>query len=255
MLNSFTEIFERYFGGRAVYAVYVLLLVLLFWRRKKSKTAEALLLLTVMIFLLVCNPLARLVWIRVVREHLYWRMFWLLPTGILAAFLLTEIISSKNRMVSAAAAAAFLAGMILCGSNLYLNGNFTRATNPFKIPQSAATIGNYLLQEEEGKETEVLASSELFCYLRQYSSRIHLLYGRNIQGYTSPVTDEKKHRLYEMMQAESLDGDYIFSAAGEYGCTYVILEDRKPLTGNPEQYGDERKTDIGGYCLYRTGNA
>ena len=36
MLNSFTEIFERYFGGRAVYAVYVLLLVLLFWRRKRS---------------------------------------------------------------------------------------------------------------------------------------------------------------------------------------------------------------------------
>ncbi|MBQ1311281.1 MAG: hypothetical protein IIY55_05460 [Blautia sp.] len=249
--SSFIEIFELYFGGRYIYVLLVCLIAALIFLRKKTRISGAFLLFLIVTIICTCNPLAMMFWTKIIKRHIYRRMFWNLSLIVLFSFVVTELLCSKKKWVSVLCAAATVFCLCFFGKSMYFTGNFERTTNPFKIPQNAASIANYLVTEEEGKETRVLAPSGIFCYLRQYSSRIHQLYGRDIYGYTSPVESEEKHRLFACMEAENIDVPYVFPTARSFGCTYIILDMEKPLTADPLKYGYDIAADIGGCRIYK----
>lgn len=251
MLKSFTDVLIQYFGNPLVSALPAAAAVFLFFVRKRSRQAEALFVLMVMACVFVCNPLARLFWIRLIKEHIYWRMFWILPFCPVSAYIFTELFAGGKRWKKLLVTGLLAVLLCTCGKNIYISGNFERASNPFKIPESAASVGNYLMTREKRKITKVVAPSSLYCYLRQYSSNIRMVYGRNIEGYTTEVTDEKKKMLYGYMEAETVNVPYIFSAARDFDCRYIILEAGKALDGEPEDYGFEPCAEVAGYVLYR----
>ena len=110
-------------------------------------------------------------------------------------------------------------------------------------------IADYMLTEDG--ETKALVPEEIFCHIRQYSSKIALLYGRDILGFTSPVRNKRYHKVYEEMESERPNVQTIMRAAKKYECQYVVFDSAKILRGNPENYGYELKTQIGRFLIYR----
>lgn len=248
-MKEFFETVWMYWGSWKLLLLEAACGLFLFCRRKKRNAFRVIICLFAAMLIFVYNPLSRWIWTKVVAPHLYWRMFWLFPAVPVAAFAFTELMGSFSGKKRIAVFAALCAMIVLCGKNVYFNNNFQIASNKFKIPQDAAMVSNYLVSQ--GEKTKALVPDSLSCYIRQYSSGISLLYGRDIFGFTSPVTTEDYYKIHDAMEEEELRVKFILKKARKYHCEYVVLDNRKKLRANPEKLGFVQQTVIGNYTVYR----
>lgn len=249
LLEEFWQAVAQYWGNWRILALFVLAAALLLGIKKYGLYRKALLMLLLVLLVLVYNPFAKLFWSKVMQEHLYWRMFWILPAVPLLAFVMTGVLDQKAAWKKGIFAVLVAAAIVLCGKNVYTGGNFTKAENKFKLPQESVMVADYMLTEDG--ETKAIVPEELFCHIRQYSSRISLLYGRDILGFTAPVGNKRFHKVYEEMESQAPNVRTIMRAAKKYDCQYVVFDSSKLLRGDPVNYGYEKKTQIGRFTVYR----
>lgn len=249
LLEEFWQAISMYWGNWRILVLFAVIVLILLFRKKTGEYRKGLLMLLAVLLVLVYNPPAKYFWAKVMQGHLYWRMFWILPAVPIMAFVMTELIRKKAAWKNLLLGILVVAAIIVCGKNVYTNGNFTKAENKFKLPQEAVMIADYMLTEDG--ETKALVPEEIFCHIRQYSSKIALLYGRDILGFTSPVRNKRYHKVYEEMESERPNVQTIMRAAKKYECQYVVFDSAKILRGNPENYGYELKTQIGRFLIYR----
>lgn len=249
LLEEFWQSTVMYWGNWRIMLLFaIIILLLLFWR-KLGEHRKGLLVLFAVLLILVYNPLAKYFWAKVMQEHLYWRMFWILPAVPVMAFVMTGLVQKKALWKNLLTGVLVAAAIVVCGKNVYTNNNFTKAENRFKLPQEAVMVADYMLTEDG--ETKAIVPEEIFCHIRQYSSKISLLYGRDILGFTSPVKNKRYHKVYEEMESDAPNVRTIMRAAKKYECQYVVFDSAKILRGNPENYGYEWKTQIGRFLIYR----
>ena len=249
MLKEFTDLVIQYFGGwlplAAAAGIFLLLIVL----RKKIPCGSGLLLFTAGLLLLVLNPFARMLWTKMIQPHLYWRSFWLLPLP-LAAGLVAAALAGEGRLLRRILVLGLCLGCLaLAGKNVYTRENFQKPDNPFKLPSQAVAVANAVLPEEG--ETRALVPDDLFCYIRQYSSRIRMPYGRNIAGFTSPVTNPRILKLHKRMNQKVYRAAKICTWAARYKCEYIVFLADRPVKKKPEDYGYIKTAELGNYVIYR----
>lgn len=249
LLEEFWQSAAMYWGNWRIGALFLAILLLLLCWKKLGEYRKGFLVLAAVLLVLVYNPFAKYFWSKVMQEHLYWRMFWILPAVPVMAFVMTGLLQRKAVWKNLLLGVLVVAAIAVCGKNVYTNGNFTKAENRFKLPQEAVMIADYMLTEDG--ETKAIVPEAVFCYIRQYSSRISLLYGRDIIGFTSPVKNKRFHKVYEEMESDRPNVRTIMLAAKKYKCQYVVYDSAKILRGNPENYGYELKTQIGRFLIYR----
>ena len=251
MIQSFTNSFMQYFGApRALLVPAAAVLGLLLFRRR-LRFAGRLGLLLAGLAVLLYNPAAQFAWKRLIEEHVYWRSYWLLPTIPLFAYVLTELLwMSKQRMRVAVIAAGTVAA-VCGGSSMYSrkSGYFSRAANVYKLPDVSCRIAEYLV--ENVGETKALVPDSLYCYLRQYSAKIDLVYGRNIDGFTSVVTSKSLHKLHGLMWQPPYKVKSILKRAKKRGCGVVIFNSGWEKSADPSECGYTLLETIGSYEIYR----
>lgn len=246
---EFLKTVRMYWGSMGYFGILLLCVLAIIVSRKCGRYRRGILLYLALLVLLVWNPLAQSLWAKVLAGHLYWRMFWILPAVPLAAYALTGLAGRWNGWRAAALVLGCLLVLAVCGTNVYGNGNFRRADNRFKLPQEAVSAAAYML-ERDG-ETKAIVPDTLACYIRQYTSRVRLLYGRDIYGYTAPVARKAFYRVHEEMESPQPNVKKILRYAKKFDCQYVVFDSGKFLAERPEKYGYAAETEVGGYTLYR----
>lgn len=182
----------------------------------------------------------------------YWRLFWILPVTIACGVMFTELVSKIGTYW-----VRFLVLAALClvigklGTRVINGDTYTAAENPYQIPQEAVEVSELILKENEGHASMAVVPDELTCYIRQYTSKINLAYGRNLWGFISSPTAEQV-ALYELVTSGNPDPKDLYRELAARGCHYIVFNtEKQELPVHLEEHGFSLCGETGVYEVYR----
>ena len=98
----------------------------------------------------------------------------------------------------------------------------TEATNPEKVSDGAKRVADILLAIEDSPK--VVSRKKYVYELRQYSSKILLYYGRDIDGFVIPIKkdDEWRHEVHKELESTSPNYNRILRICDVAGYNFLI---------------------------------
>lgn len=174
-----------------------------------------------------------------------YRILWLLPIGTVICYVMVELIGrckGKVKHLAFFAAAVILA---LSGNYMYDSQYFSRAENPYHVPNSVVEICDAI--EVPGREIKVCFPAELIPYVRQYNARICLPYGR------SSLFDYGKmyyNPIQILSEAEVIDAKTLSEYLRPYKVAYIVLTKDAEVIGDFRDYDFEYVMSSGDFDVY-----
>lgn len=242
--------FKSFIGsGWLMWVAFCIALIICFFlgkdKRKKIVTVS------VILCVLIINPITyRLIGDRFL-SGVYWRLFWTLPIVITIAVVLTEFAGRiDRRWLRMAAVGAMCLVIALTGKSVINRGTYTRAENDYQIPQAAIDVADIVLEDTEGGSTMIVAPDDLVCYIRQYTTKVKLAYGRDSWGFIG-VPEWWQTEIYDLMHAEEMDYKMLREKAYEYETRYIVFDTTiYDLPKEIEDYGYDFVGETGKYRIY-----
>ena len=239
-------IFQNYAGYHENgFLVGIFLFMLLYlWLTEKDKVIRALLVYVPTILLvLFFFPLFRKVFVALMDDgEIYYRLLWLLQMSIVSAYGAVKLFGRHRRIGLVVIGVMIMA----CGSFVYQSEYITRAQNPYHLPEEAIEVAR-LIEPEENWVIAVVPS-DLIYYVRQYSSRIRMPYGREMLIERWNFAND----LYEAMEeTEVLETASFARMVREYDCNYVVLKKERKVAEPLTDYGFLLYADTDSYFIYR----
>ena len=192
-------------------------------------------LLLIFLFPFTCRIYARLF-----EGETFYRLLWLLPQYASIAWALLKL---KPFYLSLGVGALLI---ILCGRYSYQGIYMDTAENPYHLPQAVIEVCDAILPEN-GDMVCAVFPDEMLHFVRQYSSRIIMPYGREAI-VDSWGADNPFHRL--MLEGSIEMGELSVTAKG-FHCNYLITHEGQEFQEPPESYGYVREGVIKGYEIWR----
>ena len=182
--------------------------------------------------------------------YAYWRTLWIIPIiPVVAAVPAVLVEKSKHEWLKPIVIIASLCVISLCGSYIYKNPmtTFKKAFNKEKLPYEVCVVGDRLLELED--YPCVVADAKLSVYLRQYSGKIYMPYGREV-GNGSPGTLGSE--IYTEVSRQDGDMDKVARFMLNYGYDYLVTADVSEIKlAALEQAGFEFIDWVEGYGIYK----
>lgn len=245
--------YHKFIGTGGYMALYIAAMIYLY-RYEKNKSLNAVFIWTsVIIFAIFFNPCVILL---VYRQYLwgtYWRMLWLIPAVPAIAYVGTKLYENCTKFRQKLLAVLVLvAVLVTAGKSIYTDNFFQKKPNFFKIPTEAIDISQKVLLYAGEWYPTIIVPNELYCYIRQYTSEIRLLYGRDAEGYMGGVDDEIKS-VYLEMSSPNPNCEVIGRVAKEYHVKMVIFNQSFHNLPDPDtmkNYGLYYGGPSGNYVFY-----
>lgn len=245
MWDKVITLYEGYIGTGMIAGLYLVAMIYLFVTEKNKNNRILFLYMPAIILFLYFNPLFATIVYAVIGEEPYYRLLWMVPIVPVLSYAAVKIIMACNGKKRAAVGLALGAIVILSGRLVYASPYFSKAENVYHVPDTVVELCDRI----EVEDIPVMAAfpTEFIQYVRQYNARICMPYGREILVDRWNVED----RLYELLQADTLEVGEIAENAGARGCHYLIFSKEKKLHGSFEQYGYELFGEVDGYLIYK----
>lgn len=243
-LESVT-IFQNYVGyhqNKFLFGIYLFFLLYL-WMKEKDKRFRALF-VYVPTLLLICFfcPLFRKVFeILLNEEETYYRLLWLLQMSMVSAYGALKLCGKYRKIMLAVMCIA----IVSCGSFVYSSINITRAQNLYHIPNEVVEAAR-LMESEEGR-IRALVPAEMIHFIRQYTDKITLPYGREM------LIDRWNFQsdLYEAMElTEVIETPSFVELTRSNYCMYVVLRKDRQVSEPLTDYGFELFGQTDNYLIY-----
>lgn len=254
MWETWKEMFQflqGYYNNGIVLWIYIAsLLTIMFWGGKRLRKLIGWPVLALMV--IVFNPVFyRYVWQKCF-YYGYWRIFWLFPVAFVigaAAIVWYEKIKQQKKQLVFLLVLIFLIGCN--GKNMFVKQMFyTDTRNAYKLPQEAIDVADALLELDT--EPRVVMCSELYSYVRQYSTDIKMMYGRNAEGYIDGGNDRSREIVVKLGQAEYADWSRIAELMRQEQCKYLVVSgNNNYLQQNMEKYSFSVIKQVDGYIILR----
>jgi hypothetical protein len=182
----------------------------------------------------------------------YWRLFWVFPLVITIACVATQLISRfRFGAVRLIVAFIFAVSIALLGQSVINRGTYTIAENDYQIPQRAIDVADVILADSGGARVSVVATDDLVCYIRQYSPRITLAYGRDMWGFIG-VPDENENYVYNAIHTDSIDYEELIMLSRLFGHEYIVFDvNLFDIPENIEDMGYRLVDYVDDYVIYR----
>ncbi len=242
------QIYRDYSGNSLYMTLFLCALGFLFFREKERSRKAVLVYSSVVLLLLFFFPLFSYLMIKVIFEgEVYYRFLWLLPVNVVIAYSIIKIVLSiRNKRIAAIFYLFFILILTFGGNYVFDNPNFKRAENSYHLPQTVIDICDAIEPEEDEDWVNAAMPAELLSFVRQYTTRIHMPYGRAV------LIDRWNlgHPMFETMEEEQIDFQLLSSQADEYACDYVVLQESKTVNNEWKKYGFELIDTIDGYCIF-----
>ena len=244
MQDTAFVVWQNISGSGMLAACYVCAVIFLFFYEKVTYKRILFVYLPACLIAVLLLPVTYRFVAEVIDEELYYRFFWMLPMTLVIAYTLVQLINLYRGKYPKLLLVLMVAFIVLCGDFVYDNWRYTKAENPYHVPDSVVQMCD--LMHAEGREVLALFPMELMQYVRQYDSTICMPYGRDVLVEDWFVL----HPLYDIMEAKVLDLDALGREAVEYGCVYVVIPKDEEKTGNITTAGYILKDTISDYQIY-----
>ncbi|MEG1847640.1 MAG: hypothetical protein RRX92_09630 [Lachnospiraceae bacterium] len=248
MMTQVIEIFRLYHGS-SLYMTLFCCGLLYLWLTEQDKSLRVVLIyVSATILFLFFFPLFSYFMIHFILDgEVYYRILWFLPMSIVVAYAAVRVISRQTQMLRKVVLSLMVC-LVLCmgGDYTYDNPTFEPTENLYHLPQTVVDICDAIMPQEGEEWVCAAMPQELLSYVRQYTTQIHMPYGRAvlIKRWNLP------HPMYDTMEAAVIDVKLLTEQAREYGCHYIVLEESRAMDGNPEEQGFRLVTNVDGYNIY-----
>lgn len=245
MWSDILTLFRGYMGTGLIVILYLFSLIYLFLKEEKKYVRVIFVLVPVGLLLVYFNPLFAEAVYKAAGEEIYYRILWLLPLSAGIAYTVCHIyshIEGKRRTVFVLCAAAAIA---FSGKFVYDSPFFSKAENSYHVPDSVVHICDAIIVP--GREVMAAFPFELVQYVRQYTAFVCMPYGREMLverwGHVNEMADA--------MERNPVDLEELMPLANQNHCHYIILNEKKEILGDPQDYGLELFGLTDGYVIYR----
>lgn len=255
----FTTI-QNYRGNGLYPALFLLALLYLFLTEPEKSRRIMLIYASLTILGIFVFPLsAYIIMHGLMDTEIYYRQLWLLPCGITVCYALTRMVmrtgkktdSKRSRAVrKITVAAAGAAVLILTGTNVYTNGNYDKAENPYHIPQYTIHVCDTILSDDLEYTMTAAFPQSMVEYVRQYTAEIMTTYGRGSIIDRWVEQWNMGNELLDLIEAESYDAQELAAVSREQGVECIVLYGFKEMNGHMEDYHFTLVDSVDGYDIY-----
>lgn len=184
---------------------------------------------------------------------MYWRMLWLVPINVIIAVGTVKLYSFMKRPVLKLVVVMVAVAVIgVTGKFIFNADNFVIAANYYQIPQVTIDVADAIIEDMGDMDTcNIVLPDELVCSIRQYTTRVNLLYGRNAYGYIEEMGDMQAV-VHDEMIKESPDCKVLTDYCKARRITYIVFNsvNQKNYDGVTE-YDYEFLRNVDGYDIYK----
>lgn len=242
-MKEILSIFQQYTGVGFLTILYLLALLYL-WVAEKNEQIRGILVYgaSVLQALFFFPPFYY--GYQLLDQGTYYRILWLLPMTITISYAGIKILGKYPSW-------GIILGVILIavsGKSVYSNRYLSKAENAYHLPQEAVDICVLIMPKEGQERVTGVFPDELIHFIRQYTSKIRLAYGRD---YLAPDWIYGDHPLRMVMNQEEIFAEELTDMATEYGCQYIILNKAKTLNGDIQAVGMTKYAETVNYEIYR----
>lgn len=254
-VEQISQIFKLYKGDGTEVLFYLIILIIMLRISSDKRFKTYILYPSIVEILFVINPISIAVFVNtgLLPEKRYVRLFWLLQVSLVMGGICYECIQKTGEKVKEKRSMVIilLIGILLItGNYTFINDNFQSVSNLYKLPEEAIEVADSIrencdLNGKDVSEVRIAVPVTLAPYIRQYDGNIKMLYGRGVE---SNIASSEVQRL---QQEEELNIQEISMYAKDGQCDYIVLEECKPFSEDPERYGYELVDSVKGYAIYR----
>lgn len=238
-------IFQKYMGTGIVVILFLAAIVYLFLTEKRKERRILLIYLPVLTLLLYFNPLFAAFFCKVVDTEIYFRICWLLPVGVVLGYSAVQIAERFEGKKQACLIAGMLCLIAISGKLVYTNPLYSRAQNPYHVPDSVVHICDAI--KCEGREVMAAFPREMVLYVRQYSPYVCMPYGRD-------AYETEFNHFEKLMDADVIDLETMWERIELFGVHYIILDEKKEILGDPQDFNLVEFDRMDGYVIYYNNN-
>lgn len=205
-----------YWDKSLMFCTYLLSLLYLSRKRKEDKCLVFLTRYTFIFYFIIFNPI--FYYIAFVFCHgaaVYVRMFYVVFPEICMAVAFSYIISdskNKKKQIKLMWWASII--IILMGKIYFSIGYYEKAENIYKLPQEAIDLCD-MINEDANEQPYIIADQGIVNYVRQYSSEIKMLYGREGYRYDG-------RQIFELIAKKEITEEEIWELMEKNDCNYLI---------------------------------
>ena len=240
VVNHFTE----YIGTGLIFIYYLACVIRMVIVEKRKEYRMLFIYMPGIVLLLFFHPIVAKLMQTYADDEIYYRFMWLIPVTVTIAYTVVDLYCELKGRVRIAV--LILSAVLLAagGRLIYLDNEYSVAENEYHVPQKVVDICDALVIQ--GREIRVAFPTEMLAYVRQYTPLVVMPYGYEEVRYI-------KHddTLHAQIKSDEPDAEAMFTEAGERGCHYVVIDEKKQIHGNPEEYGYYEYAHIDGYAIYR----
>lgn len=245
-MREILTIYQQYTGAGFLTILYLLALIYLWVSEKNSVIKSIFVYGAGIIQILFFCPLFYYGY-QLLDKGTYYRILWLLPMTITIAYAGCNIFSRYP-------AGSILLGLLLialCGKFVYTNQYISKAENWYHIPDEVIEVCDMMMPTGEKTSVTGVFPDELIHFVRQYSTKIHMPYGRD---YLAPDWIYGDHPLREAMNNEKIQVFRLVKLANKVKCQYIILREDKQIIGDFSNFNVELIGETENYIIYRNNN-
>lgn len=242
-MREILEIFQKFTGSGFLTILYLLTLLYL-WTSEKNRTFRA-------VFVYGASVIQVLFFLppffygyQLLDQGTYYRILWLLPMTVTIAYAMVKILG-RYPMGSIVIGAVVVA---ICGKCVYSNEYITLAENIYHIPQEVVEVCDFIMPGEDEERVTGVFPDDLIHFVRQYSDRIRMAYGRD---YLAPDWKYGDHPLRSVMNQEEIRVSELVRLATEQKCQYIILKKDKEIVGDFKRLNVLKIGETTNYDIYR----
>lgn len=214
--------YRNYIGQGVYFVLFLIALMYIVFVPKEKEKRHLFFLPVAVLTLLIFNPIAAKIVLKMLEGATYWRMFWLLPMILVIAYVLVQFVHQQDKKnMRYFALAMGIITITICGNWIYTEDNFDGHENAFNLPSQVIWVSD-IIAPDEGGYAKAVAPEKLNYYIRQYNADIKLAYSRDDahsynQGY-------RGHPIYDQVKNDILDGDLFLKNCLEAKCNYIITD-------------------------------
>lgn len=239
--------FKQYSGQGMIVAMFLLSLSYLWFFEKDKEKRKLVVYMPIILLLVFFCPAVVFVIEKMGEEEVYWRMLWAIPMLVIIGYTGVCIVRKIQGIKRYVAIAGILVLIMISGDYLYDNTGFLKAENPEHLPEKVMELCDAVIVE--GREVRAAFPSEFLMYVTQYTSLVHMPYGREmfLKADGASIWND----LYMTMEyTDEIDAATLSQQLREAVCHYVVLRDDKVVTGSlaGEGWVEYYKTE--GYVIY-----
>lgn len=242
-------LWKEYSGQGMIVTLFLIALAYLWFQETDDGKRRYLVWFPIAMLVLFFCPVVVFFMEKLADADTYWRILWSIPMLVLIAYTMINLIKRLEGLKRYLAMIMCILLIGLSGNYLYDNSGFVRAENPEHIPQTVEDICDAIIVE--GREVRALFPAEFLVYVPQYTSLVHMPYGREafLRSEGAMFYDEL-YNLVECRIVDTIDTKELTERLRNRECHYIVLREDAPLTYQMEKEEFVEYARIDGYVIY-----